>query len=138
MSVNLKNCKVVWPDNYKRIFTLADLEECKVMLSSILDSLDSHKLDLAWECCHALSLVSDGCVSDHNIFDVSVEYAGNQRIYEYHGDGSGNKDLWITVKGFVNSKFYIIGFYLSDIWSVSYENRDEVKSHMYIRKFVET
>ena len=44
----------------------------------------------------------------------------------------------IEAQGLVEfSGFYIVGFYLSDIWNLGADNREEVKSRMYIREFKE-
>ena len=140
MSINLKNCKVSMPVNYKRIFTLEDLDSCKALLSNLLSGYDSGKLDLSSECASALSVASEAYASPDDVLEVCVEYAKNGRIdYDYHGDGTGIMDLWITVKGLVEfTGFYIVGFYLSDIWSRrAWSNDSEVKSHMYIREFKE-
>lgn len=137
--VNLSNLKVSMPDYYKRVFTLDDLESCKVVLSSILSGFDSGKLDLSSEVVSALSLASGAWATADSVYDVRVEYAKNGRLpWDHHGDGTGIMDLWIEARGLVEfSGFYIIGFYLSDIWSLGADNRDEVKSRMYIREFKE-
>ena len=139
MSLKMSNLKVSMPDNYRRIFTLDDIDSCKAVLSSILAGYDDGKLDLSSEVVSALSLASDSWASADGVYEVSVEYAKNGRLaWDHHGDGTGIMDLWVKVKGFVGySGFYMVEFYLSDIWSLGGDNRDEVKSHMYIRKFVE-
>ena len=127
------------PDYYKRVFTLEDLDSCKVLLSSLLSCYDSGKLDLSSEVVSALSLAAgcNACTSD--VLGVHVEYAKNGRLpWDHHGDGTGIMDLWIEARGLVEfSGFYIVGFYLSDIWNLGADNRDEVKSRMYIREFKE-
>lgn len=139
MSINLKNLKVSMPEYYKRVFTLEDLDSCKAVLSSILSGFDGGKLDLSSEVVSALSLVSGSVASLSGVYDVRVEYAKNGRLpWDHHGDGTGIMDLWIEARGLVEfSGFYIVGFYLSDIWSLGADNRDEIKSHMYIREFKE-
>ena len=133
---NLKNLKVSMPDNYKRIFTLEDMDHCKALLSSILSGFDDGKLDLSSEVVSALSLASGSWATAAGVYDVRVEYAKNGRIA--YDDDRGLMDMWVTVKGLVEfSGFYIVGFYLSDIWALGGDNRDEIKSHMYIREFKE-
>ena len=45
-------------------------------------------------------------------------------------------DIWLTVYAFDPfDGFYNIGVYLSDIWQLSGENADEIKSHMYIEEY---
>ena len=137
--VNLSNLKVSMPEGYKRVFTLEDIDACKTLLSSVLSGFDAGKLDLSSEVVTALSLASGAWACSDDVYDVRVEYAKNGRIaYDYHGDGCGIMDLWVTVHGLVDfAGFYIVGFYLSDIWCLSADNRDVIKSRMYIREFKE-
>ena len=131
--------KLVFPDGYKRYFTLDDLEACKRMQSSKLGFDDRINFDS--EVDSVLSLV-DGSAWGFEVFDVTCEYAKNAHVHNYYDDASGNMDIWLTIKAFNSCRgFYVIGVYLSDIWSIpnDYNDpmRDEIKSRMYVRRFVE-
>ena len=74
--------------------------------------------------------------------EYTAEISGNCRIWNFFNDNSGTLDVWINVtlpETYENGKYviYKVGCYLSDIWQIGSHNRDEIKSHMYIRRFVE-
>ena len=76
------------------------------------------------------------------IFESTAEMSKNQRVNNFFGDietDSKDIDIWIKAKFFDknNDNFYIIGAYLSDIWSASCDNLENSITHMYIRKFKE-
>ena len=127
--------KIGFPDEYKRMFTLADLESCKKLKESIKN--DDGKIDLSWEVAMAASIGSDSHVGDSQILTAKAEFAKNSRIYEHYCEGSRVMDVWIKVKAFDSYYgFYNIGAYLSDIWQHTYENIEATKQHMYIKHYV--
>ena len=131
--------KLVFPENFKRYFTVADVDACKRMQSSKLGCDDRINFDS--EVDSVLALV-DGSSWGFEVFSVSCEFAKNAHINNYYDDASGNMDVWLTIKAFNSCRgFYVIGVYLSDIWSIpsAWDDplRDEIKSRMYVRKFVE-
>lgn len=74
----------------------------------------------------------------------TVEIAKNCKVYEQYGAGTGCLDVWITVtlpetySAELNKcVIFKVGAYLSDIWQIGGEDESELKSRMYIRKFVE-
>lgn len=74
--------------------------------------------------------------------EYSAEIATNQRIYNRYTDDSKRFDVWVTTtlpETVENGKWviYKVSCYLSDIWEINGENREEIKKYMYIRKFVE-
>ena len=75
-----------------------------------------------------------------NVLEAKAEIAGNCRVYERICDGSAQFDVWITYTAVINGGFDGIimgGAYLSDIWDYTTDNAAEIRSHMYIRKFIE-
>lgn len=69
----------------------------------------------------------------------------NCHAWNVFGDESGNIDIWIEATLFNSYSsennggvFHMIGAYLSDLWQSTGNNREELKSRMYIRKFLET
>lgn len=127
--------KISFPDEYKRMFTLSDLESCKKLKESIKN--DDDKIDLSWEAAMAAVIASDNHVGDGQILAGNAVFAKNSRIYEHYCEGSGTMDVWIEVKAFDSCYgFYDIGAYLSDIWQHTYENIEATKQHMYIKHYV--
>lgn len=127
--------KISFPEEYKRSFTISDLEACKKLEKSIRN--DDGKIDLSWEAAMAAIIGSDSHVSDSQILAEHVQFSKNHRIYEHYCEGSGTMDVWIEVKAFDSCYgFYDIGAYLSDIWQHSYENVEDTKRHMYIKHYV--
>ena len=68
----------------------------------------------------------------------------NCRANNVFSDESGNIDIWIeaTLYNHYSSEnnggvFYIVEAYLSDLWQATADNWKELKSRMYIRKFLE-
>ncbi len=72
------------------------------------------------------------------IYNISEEICGNDRVEDAYGTDSGWYDLWIDVKGFDEyAGFYIVGVYLTDLWNYGSDNADEIREHMFIREFKE-
>lgn len=75
------------------------------------------------------------------VLTASAEIAKNQRIWDVFGEGTGDIDVWITFTAFdgtdffAGNEFVISGVYLSDLWNLTSDNADEIKKHMYIRRF---
>ena len=71
-----------------------------------------------------------------NIYDAKATIAKNCRISEMFFDGSGTLDVWIEFLAFdALEGAYQCGVYLTDIWNLNEDNRDELKRHMYINSF---
>ena len=82
--------------------------------------------------------------SDNNIVRVlecSAEIAGNCRVWDRFDNGSAQYDVWINFTAIINGGFGGIimgGAYVSDIWDATGKNNEEIRGHMFIRKFTET
>lgn len=78
--------------------------------------------------------VASGC-GNMEILKSSAEIARNARAWNKYGD-SANFDVWCTVYAFDPMVgFYDIGFYVSDLWELTGDNADEIKSHMYVCEY---
>lgn len=71
------------------------------------------------------------------IYEAKATFAKNQRVYNWYGEETRDFDVWIEATAQATNGFYIVGAYLSDIHSITGDNHEEVKSHMYVRKFTE-
>ena len=125
--------KIKITDAMKDVLTLNDMQAVKVVRN--YDGWKEQK-DLDWEARMAALVASDSKTA--SVLKYDVEIAKNERIWDYYGDGSRDIDIWLTVYAYdITYGFYRIGAYLSDIWSVGADNRDEIKQHMYILHYTE-
>jgi hypothetical protein len=69
------------------------------------------------------------------IIKGSAEIARNARAWDKYGN-SADFDVWCDVYAFNPTVgFYDIGFYVSDLWELTSDNADEIKSRMYIGEY---
>ena len=126
--------KINFPKDYKRFFTLEDLDACKVVKAMQKDDETPVK-DWAEYAVNEGLWNGDGvCGGDYcvKVLEVSAEYARNNRIYNAYGDGSGNMDIWITAAARTTNGFIEIGAYLSDIWQTG---ATPYKEHMFVQVY---
>ena len=70
------------------------------------------------------------------ILKQEFEISGNARADGYY---SGRLDIWMECYAFNDYYgFYAIGAYVSDLEQVASDNHEEIKSHMWIRKYKRT
>ena len=121
--------KINFTKDMKKVFTLADMEAIKVIKTSLED-----QKDFDWEVNYAALLASNNNVG--NVIQYKAYWSKNGRIADYYGEGSGQVDVWIEIYAYDTFYgFYEIGAYISDIWSISSDNHEEIKSNMYINAF---
>lgn len=72
------------------------------------------------------------------VFEASASIAKNCRAENNYTNDSGNLDVWIDFTALTSEGFVIGGAYLTDIWNITGNNNEEIRSHMFIRKFTET
>lgn len=73
------------------------------------------------------------------IIEAKARIAKNQRVWDTFDEETRDIDVWIEFTAFseYRSSFIIAGVYLTDLWQLTTDNADEIKSHMYIRQFKE-
>ena len=72
------------------------------------------------------------------VLEASAEIAKNCRVWDAYADGSADFDVWIRFTALVNDDSFVMGgAYLSDLWAASSDNREEIISRMYVRRFKE-
>lgn len=130
------NMQIKIDEEAKKILTLSDLLVAKQIIKDYKDNED----DLRWDI-ETLKNIFGAT----EIISSAARISKNSRVYNYFKENSNNIDIWIDAtfyddyssenKGGV---FYIVGAYLTDIYQSTSENRKELQSRMYIRKFVET
>ena len=73
------------------------------------------------------------------VIEATARIAKNQRVWDAFDEETRDIDVWIEFNAFseYRSRFIIAGVYLTDLWQLTKDNADEIKSHMYIRRFEE-
>lgn len=73
------------------------------------------------------------------IIEAKARIAKNQRVWDAFDEETRHIDIWVEFTAFseYRSSFIIAGVYLTDLWQLTTDNADEIKSHMYIRQFKE-
>ena len=73
------------------------------------------------------------------VIEATARIAKNQRVWDAFDEETRDIDVWIEFTAFreFRSSFIIAGVYLTDLWQLTKDNADEIKSHMYIRRFEE-
>lgn len=71
------------------------------------------------------------------ILRVDATMARNARIFGRYFEESGQMDVWIDFTAMTDEGFIIGGAYLTDIWDLSDDDREEFCNHAFIRKFAE-
>lgn len=123
--------KVRFNKEEKKYFTMAEAPIANALIKEMKSSEDTIE-DAVRYAMHAL----DEYGTDE-ILKAVATVSHNGRIWNYYNEECGTIDIWINATVKTDDKFYIIGFYLSDAWSVDADNHKEITSRMYVRKFVE-
>ena len=73
------------------------------------------------------------------VIEATARIAKNPRVWDAFDEETRDIDVWIEFTAFseYRSSFIIAGVYLTDLWQLTKDNADEIKSHMYIRRFEE-
>lgn len=73
------------------------------------------------------------------VIEATARIAKNQRVWDAFDEETRHIDIWVEFTAFseYRSSFIIAGVYLTDLWQLTTDNADEIKSHMYIRQFKE-
>ena len=129
--------KIQFPEEFKRIFTLEELDICKKIAYDMKENADNGKIDFDWEVAMAVYAGSGHKVSDSNVIFAKAEFAKNNRIYDYYYNESKTVDIYFTIYAYSEYYgFYDIRAYLSDIWQYSSVDNDTSR-FFWVRHFVE-
>ena len=127
--------KIAITADAKRFITIADMPAVRKVIESFKD--DSWTVKEYAE--QAARIASDNNIV--NVLECGAEIAGNRRVWDRFDNGTAHFDVWVTFTAIIDNGFGGIimgGAYISDIWDATNYNHDEVRSHMYIRRFAET
>ena len=114
----------------KEILTVAEMPAARKMIEDL-------RTDLVVKEYAEMAARIAGCKCP-KIFKADAEIARNARVFNQYSDMSGNLDVWVKTYAFSDyDGFFIVGAYLTDIWASTGYNDEELRRHMYIRRFVE-
>ena len=113
----------------KQWMTLAEAPEAR----KIIEDYKEYKPEDAKWFAEAAARVASDSNGTWEILKMDFEIAGNSRANGYY---SGRLDIWMECYAFNSYEgFYAIGAYVSDLEQLDANNREEIKSHMWIRTY---
>lgn len=130
-----KKMKISITNEMKKVITIADMPAVRKVIESMKDDTCTVK-----EYAEAAARIASGN-ADVKVLECSAEIAGNCRVWDRFDIGTAQYDVWVKFTAIINNGFGGIimgGAYLSDIWEATGDNDEELRAHMYIRKFTET
>lgn len=95
--------------------TVAEAAEMAVNAAAILHNED--------RCCRVL--------------EATAQISKNIHVWNFYHDDSRHLDVWVEATAQTENGFCIIGAYLSDIYQIASDNREEIARHMFVRWFKE-
>lgn len=119
----------------KKYITLADMPAVRKVIDSFKDDGCTVK-----EYAEQAARIASGNNSV-KVLECSAKIAGNCRVWDRFDNGTAQFDVWVDFTAIISNGFDGIimgGAYISDLWDATGNNDEEVRSHMFIRKFTET
>lgn len=126
--------RVQFTSEMKKVVTVAEMPAVRKVIEYMKEDEWTAK-DYA----ESAAQIASGC-NTVKVLEASAEIAGNCRINDWYDNGSSKFDVWVEYTAVINSGFGGIimgGAYVTDICSLTGDNAEEIRSHMYIRKFTE-
>lgn len=123
--------KVVISDDMKKFITLAEMPAVRAVIKYMREDTST-----ARDYAQMAAKVASGCYVV-KIFEACAELDKNQRIDDAFDNGTGQFDVWIKFTALCDECIVMGGVYLTDLWLLKDDNADEIRRHMYIRKFAE-
>lgn len=115
--------KITFGKDYKKYLTVEEHEYAKTMIRDFKED-ESTPAEYAVYAVNAIGAAYD-IGSCECVLDCSAEIAGNCRIYDYYGTGSGKLDVWLHGVAKTWDAYIEFGAYLSDVWSLDSDNKEE-------------
>ena len=119
--------KVTLQKDYRKYYTLEDLERAKAVITFEKDNDESSPKEWAE---YAINEAIGNESSIIEIFRADASTAMNARAWNLYGDDTQNMDVWISAKAETTEGFVTVGAYLSDIWKTGAK---QYKQQMFIR-----
>lgn len=121
--------KVKLTEEMKKYISIAEMPVVKQIIKDMKE--DDSIIGYAQAAAH----VASGW-NDFEILKAEASIAKNCRVWNQYGENTDDLDIWLDIYAFDSyAGFYEIGIYLSDVWSITGDNSDELKNYMYIEKY---
>lgn len=127
--------KVAITTEMKKVLTVAEMPAVNKVIAAVKDDTSTAK-----ECAELAARIASG-TNNVKVIEASAEIAKSDRCWNNIGEGTADIDVWITFTAIIDDGFDGIimgGAYLTDLWMATSNNNEEIRSHMYLRKFTET
>ena len=122
--------KITFGKDYKKYLTVEEHEYAKTLIHDMKED-ESTPAEYAVYAVNAIG-AAYGIGSCERVLECSAEIAGNCRVYDQYGNGSGNLDVWLHGIAKTWDAYIEFGAYLTDVWSLDGENSAEIaRDHMY-------
>ena len=122
--------KVTFGKDYKKYLTLSEYEYAKTMIRDFKED-ESSAAEYAEYAVNAIG-AAHGVGGCERVLDCSAEIAGNCRVHDNYGTGSGTLDIWLHGVAKTWDAYIEFGAYLTDIWSLCGDNAADIaRAHMY-------
>lgn len=115
----------------RQYFTLAEAP----IIDTIIKDMKSSSETVAEQVKYAMNAFN---IHAYDVLKADAKIARNHKTLNYYNDESGTIDIWVDAIVKTYNAFYMVGFFLSDAWSVAADNHDEIASRMHVRKFIES
>ena len=126
--------KVKFAEKMKKVVTVAELPAAHKVI-------EAEKENDEWTAQEWAKMAARLVFDDNGakVIEATARIAKNQRVWDAFDEETRDIDVWIEFTAFseYRSSFIIAGVYLTDLWQLTKDNADEIKSHMYIRRFEE-
>lgn len=119
----------------KKIITIADMPAVNKVIYAVKEDSNTAK-----EYAEQAARIASGN-NNVKVLEADAKITYNIRVWDGIADGSGHWDVWFDFTAIIDGGFDGIimgGAYLTDIWQATGENNEELREHMYIRKFIES
>lgn len=123
--------KVTLEKDYKRYYTLEDMESAKAVIQYEKEDLETAAGWLEYAAIEAIKAIDD---TFREVVTAKAHTARNCRAWNAYGDNTYDIDVWIEGLVRTSQGYMELGAYLSDIWQTG---GTYYRDHEYIRYFKE-
>ena len=121
--------KVQFTNETKKFVTVAEMPAVRKVISTMKEDGMTAKdyAEMAAQVASACNAVK--------VLEASAEIAGNCRVWNAIAEGTERFDVWVKFTAFTGDGFVMGGAYITDLWTLAADNREDILSHMYIQRF---
>lgn len=123
--------KVQLTSNAKKVITVDQMTAVR----KVIECAKADEITVKEYAEMAAGIISDSYVI--KVLEASAQIAGNYRVWDWYEIGSAQFDVWVEFTAMTDDGFVIGGAYVSDIHASTGDNHEELRKHMYFRKFKE-